>query len=415
MISKRCAGITKSGDPCKYKHVCKLVIDGVVISEGKYCKNHVYFLNFTDNEIKNIKENNGDFVGCNKCSKWHNNKNSLGKYISYCPYCRLNDRPKNARRELREDRITWKENNKENTLESSRKHRKNLREYLGEEEYLRKYADQMIEWRANNPEYMEELYERTRNTIEWKIKYYTYRASQCNIEFELTVKECEKLFNDNCYYCGEKNNACSNKYDDKRCKSLLCGIDRLDNDKGYYFDNCVTCCTICNMIKCSKEEFEYYTIIEKILSNWGLLDKVFFDKNDYEKCFKNIYGCSYKIYKYRADKKELCFKLSEYEFEIIQKSKCYLCGKSADENHTNGIDRIDNNKGYKIGNVLPCCGTCNRIKNKYPINVFFRKIYLAHRRENKLRGDDRYTMDVVINHVEKKLKKKLTKLEETLN
>lgn len=27
-----------------------------------------------------------------------------------------------------------------------------------------------------------------------------------------------------------------------------------------------------------------------------------------------------------------------------------------------GMDRIDNNIGYTYNNVLPCCGTCNKIR-----------------------------------------------------
>lgn len=30
-----------------------------------------------------------------------------------------------------------------------------------------------------------------------------------------------------------------------------------------------------------------------------------------------------------------------------------------------GLDRIDSSLGYAIGNVVPCCVACNRIKNVY--------------------------------------------------
>lgn len=30
-----------------------------------------------------------------------------------------------------------------------------------------------------------------------------------------------------------------------------------------------------------------------------------------------------------------------------------------------GIDRLNNDKGYVDGNVLPCCGACNSIKGKH--------------------------------------------------
>lgn len=36
----------------------------------------------------------------------------------------------------------------------------------------------------------------------------------------------------------------------------------------------------------------------------------------------------------------------------------------------NGIDRIDNNKGYTIDNVVPCCKMCNQAKNDYTLQEF---------------------------------------------
>ena len=53
----------------------------------------------------------------------------------------------------------------------------------------------------------------------------------------------------------------------------------------------------------------------------------------------------------------------------------------------NGIDRVDNNRGYEIENVVPCCTSCNsakmdlskedflcRIKRCYD-NLFLKKLY----------------------------------------
>ena len=45
----------------------------------------------------------------------------------------------------------------------------------------------------------------------------------------------------------------------------------------------------------------------------------------------------------------------------------------------NGLDRIDNDKGYVLGNVVPCCGTCNRMKGTMSIEDF-----MAHIRRFKI-------------------------------
>lgn len=38
---------------------------------------------------------------------------------------------------------------------------------------------------------------------------------------------------------------------------------------------------------------------------------------------------------------------------------------------TNGLDRVDSTKGYVLGNVVPCCFECNRMKSNHPISHWF--------------------------------------------
>ena len=57
----------------------------------------------------------------------------------------------------------------------------------------------------------------------------------------------------------------------------------------------------------------------------------------------------------------------------IFKSECYYCGqvpsnkmKICGQNQPyayNGLDRIDNNRGYVPDNVVPCCKRCNKAKS----------------------------------------------------
>ena len=35
-----------------------------------------------------------------------------------------------------------------------------------------------------------------------------------------------------------------------------------------------------------------------------------------------------------------------------------------------GLDRVDSNKGYTDDNVVPCCGSCNQLKNELPYKYF---------------------------------------------
>jgi len=85
-------------------------------------------------------------------------------------------------------------------------------------------------------------------------------------------------------------------------------------------------------------------------------------------------------YKRNAKMREIEYKLTEEQFREITQRNCYYCG--AKPNNTtkykqyfgdyiyNGIDRIDNNRGYIIDNVVPCCHTCNQSKSSLTIQEF---------------------------------------------
>jgi hypothetical protein len=57
-------------------------------------------------------------------------------------------------------------------------------------------------------------------------------------------------------------------------------------------------------------------------------------------------------------------------FEDFQKLiilPCYYCNNELGtlENYGSGLDRVDNDLGYSIDNVIPCCKICNSTRNKH--------------------------------------------------
>jgi 5-methylcytosine-specific restriction endonuclease McrA len=83
------------------------------------------------------------------------------------------------------------------------------------------------------------------------------------------------------------------------------------------------------------------------------------------------------------------FLLTREQIVEITKKNCHYCGSPpqsimgnfgshylAKENnkHTeyvyNGIDRVDNSRGYEIENCVPCCSKCNHAKYKLSVEEF---------------------------------------------
>jgi hypothetical protein len=82
-----------------------------------------------------------------------------------------------------------------------------------------------------------------------------------------------------------------------------------------------------------------------------------------------------KKFRSTAAKNSRDWSLTDEEASILLNSPCFYCNRLGvntirfDSNSTlksykyNGIDRIDNNKGYHTLNVVSCCGDCNFAKH----------------------------------------------------
>lgn len=69
---------------------------------------------------------------------------------------------------------------------------------------------------------------------------------------------------------------------------------------------------------------------------------------------------NFKLYGYKKSAKERGyeFELSTEFFKELLLEKCHYCGKEK----ASGVDRKDNNVGYRYDNVVPCCKICNFMK-----------------------------------------------------
>lgn len=104
------------------------------------------------------------------------------------------------------------------------------------------------------------------------------------------------------------------------------------------------------------------------------------------RCSDNISTKKYVFsnYKRNACKKNRSFNITFEQFVYLCEKECYYCGskpsnfldiKSLYGNWKyNGIDRIDNEKGYDMGNVVSCCKTCNMMKRDMKLEDFLSSI-----------------------------------------
>lgn len=315
---------------------------------------------------------------CTKCAHKNNVEQFMNQYnhiTSHCLDCRKDQqiiedrRPKrtrdyktyDAKPEVKQRKKEWRENNPEKVKLYDVNHKNKQIIAKGEKVWLEN-AIRQRQWRTNNPEKCKQNNETKKANKTAKVNTYKYSANTRNIQWDLTDENALKLIIMPCYYCGEIDSY------------GLTGIDRLNNNLGYTNENAVSCCEICNFMKNTTPQDEYFDKTRHILSKMFISNEIF----KCSKLFKNSASSGFKVYQKRATNKNLEFKLTYTEFEKIKRLDCYMCGKEASEYHLNGIDRLDNTNGYTLENCLPCCWDCNKLKNNWDIYDVIRKIYKMH-------------------------------------
>lgn len=104
---------------------------------------------------------------------------------------------------------------------------------------------------------------------------YSVSARKRGIEFKLNLNEFEVLCSLPCVYCGiEPSNQTRKRYpknhkhhagEPRPYKPFVySGIDRVNNDIGYIYSNCVPCCKTCNYAKSNLTSEEFFAWIDRI-------------------------------------------------------------------------------------------------------------------------------------------------------
>lgn len=92
------------------------------------------------------------------------------------------------------------------------------------------------------------------------------------------------------------------------------------------------------------------------------------------------FNLMYSRYKQGAVKRNILFNLTKDDFRELIYKNCNYCASAPTSvwnrkilnGHIpcNGIDRVDNNKGYSSDNCVPCCSICNQAKSTLTAEEF---------------------------------------------
>jgi hypothetical protein len=104
--------------------------------------------------------------------------------------------------------------------------------------------------RKPNPN-QKELQRKWRESPRGRYNKYKASADKRGHTFLLTQEEFTHLLEGDCTYCGGTGG----------------GVDRVDSSVGYELDNCVPCCTTCNLMKLDHNLDDWLTHLEKVVNH----------------------------------------------------------------------------------------------------------------------------------------------------
>lgn len=155
---------------------------------------------------------------CVKCeikkdvSEFHKNKKSKDGLKSYCKTCRKE----------------YSEKNKLKISQQRKEYRKQNKELINKKKRI---------YYKQNKEVLLLKCKKYDKSERGKFLSYKNGAKKRNIPWGLTFVEFMQFWQKPCGYCGDL--------------IVTVGIDRIENNKGYYMVNCIPCCSTCNRMKMS--------------------------------------------------------------------------------------------------------------------------------------------------------------------
>lgn len=165
-------------------------------------------------------------------------------------------------------------------------------------------------------------------------------------------------------------------------------LDSQNKEIDYFLCRCV----------CGKEKFiRAFSVASERTKSCGCLNKEILPISGKKHALPNnggILNVLFAEYRNGANIRGYEFSLSNDQFSNLIKQGCFYCGrlpyKIVKRRNAsivvNGIDRVDNTKGYSVENCVPCCSVCNKAKMQMETSEFYKWIEMVY---NHMKGKSR--------------------------
>jgi len=175
----------------------------------------------------------------------------------------------------------------------------------------------------------------------------------------------------------------------------------------YMEENVTTACSMCNMMK------GYHTIGGFVnrcrhIASMHTPGEHF---GEYPHHFRdNVSKRSRSCYITSSSTHTKTHSITNEEFNRITAQKCYYCHKEPrqpktlgpdDRGHFNGLDRLDStHRVYTVDTTVACCGDCNVMKFKWPLDRFLEqcrkvaRLHVGHEFEDTEQGGTGDAIDI---------------------
>lgn len=136
----------------------------------------------------------------------------------------------------------------------------------------------------------------------------------------------------------------------------------------------------------------YIIIMNKKICNECNIEK---EKKDFYKKNKKCRNClneklksslSHRFHNSKRSAKErnYDFKLTKEEYGKITNNNCIYCNRIDGNKYGKfvGIDRVNNDNGYVLGNIVPTCKICNKMKGTLTYYEFIESCSIIHKKNH---------------------------------